>query len=100
MRALSIRQPYAEQIMRGTKRVEYRSRRTRIPLRVYVYASLRVASAEGELLPRGVLIGTVEVFKCTGIPGAYRWHLRAPRRLARPRKPKAHPQPVWFNPFP
>ena len=28
MRALSIRQPYAEQILRGIKRFEYRSRPT------------------------------------------------------------------------
>jgi hypothetical protein len=28
MRALRIRQPYAEQILRGSKRIEYRSRRT------------------------------------------------------------------------
>ena len=27
MRALSIRQPYAEEILRGIKRIEYRSRR-------------------------------------------------------------------------
>ena len=30
MRALSIRQPYAELILRGNKRIEYRSRATRI----------------------------------------------------------------------
>ena len=28
MRALSIRQPYAELILRGIKKIEYRSRRT------------------------------------------------------------------------
>ena len=31
MRALSIRQPYAELILRGIKTIEYRSRPTRIP---------------------------------------------------------------------
>jgi hypothetical protein len=30
MRALSVRQPYADQIMRGTKRIEYRSRPTKV----------------------------------------------------------------------
>ncbi len=30
MLALSIRQPYAELILRGVKRIEYRSRATRI----------------------------------------------------------------------
>src|SRR3954469_15009976 len=40
MRALSIRQPYAELILRGIKTVEYRSRATRIiGQRFYLYAS-------------------------------------------------------------
>ena len=40
MRALSIRQPYAELILRGIKTIEYRSRRTRIiGERFYIYAS-------------------------------------------------------------
>lgn len=40
MRALSIRQPYAEQILRGEKKIEYRSRPTNIRERVYIYASM------------------------------------------------------------
>src|SRR6476620_11845188 len=40
MRALSIRQPYAELILRGIKRIEYRSRPTRIVgERFWIYAS-------------------------------------------------------------
>src|SRR5438105_777163 len=40
MLALSIRQPYAELILRGIKTVEYRSRSTRIiGERFYIYAS-------------------------------------------------------------
>ena len=40
MRALSIRQPYAELILRGVKTVEYRSRPTRIVgERFHVYAA-------------------------------------------------------------
>src|SRR4051812_14570154 len=40
MRALSIRQPYAELILRGIKTVELRSRSTRIVgERFYIYAS-------------------------------------------------------------
>jgi len=40
MRALSIRQPYAELILRGIKTVEYRSRSTRIiGERFHIYAS-------------------------------------------------------------
>jgi hypothetical protein len=40
MRALSIRQPFAELILRGTKTIEYRSRPTRIiGERFWIYAS-------------------------------------------------------------
>ncbi|MCH8823433.1 MAG: ASCH domain-containing protein [Planctomycetes bacterium] len=40
MRALSIRQPYAELILRGEKTIEYRSRPTKIiGERFYIYAS-------------------------------------------------------------
>ena len=40
MRALSIRQPYAELILRGEKTIEYRSRPTKIiGERFYFYAS-------------------------------------------------------------
>ena len=48
MRALSIRQPYAELILRGTKSVEYRSRPTRIVgERFYLYASQQWATGNG-----------------------------------------------------
>ena len=42
MRALSVRQPYAELILRGVKTIEYRSRPTRIVgERFYIYAAGR-----------------------------------------------------------
>src|SRR5688572_12148794 len=44
MRALSIRQPFAELILRGIKTVEYRSRPTKIiGQRFHIYASLAPA---------------------------------------------------------
>jgi len=107
MRALSIRQPFAEQIMRGIKRFEYRSMPTNIRERVYVYASLtpgpdaeyRRLRVDSDQLPTGVLIGTVEITNCSGKRGDFKWHLERPRRLSRPKRPSRHPQPVWFNPF-
>jgi ASCH domain len=108
MRAVSIRQPYAEQILRGTKKIEYRGRRTSvIGERFYIYASLTPGKAKdfesmglrpGDL-PTGVLVGTVEIGKCTGKPDDYKWHLKGPKRLKRNLSPRKHPQPVWFNPF-
>ena len=110
MRALSIRQPHAEAIMRGKKKIEYRSAATKIRGRILIYAAQGRYSARDEArmmknygikdvacdaLPRGVLVGTVELFDCDG----GKWHLRKPERARRLLKPKNHPQPVWFNPF-
>ena len=106
-RALSIRQPFAEQIMGGKKKWEYRGRRTNIRERVYVYASKTPGPAErwkkvrrepGEL-PVGVLVGSVEIAACKGNRGDYAWKLVRPKRLKRLLKPKTHPQPAFFYPF-
>ena len=71
-RALSVKQPFAEQILRGSKTIEYRNRPTHIRERVYIYASLGPRPAEdfahmnlkpGDL-PTGMLVGTVEIVGC------------------------------------
>ena len=120
MRALSIRQPYAELILRGIKTIEYRSRRTRIiGERFYIYASkgtgqLAIGTGaesaltptlshprklEREQLPTGVIVGSAIITGCERNNGQYQWHLSDVKRLKRPRKPKRMPQPVWFTPF-
>lgn len=109
-RALSIRQPWVELILRGEKTIEYRSRRTHIRDRVYLYAGQRpeeseeawerVGCAPGEL-PAGLIVGTVRVTGCReGSDGRFEWLLAEPQRLAAPLEPVGHPQPVWFTPFP
>lgn len=68
-RALSIRQAYAELILRGIKRIEYRSRPTKIiGERFYIYASRKWAGVNGVGggsdsiepgdAPAGVIVGT------------------------------------------
>lgn len=147
MLALSVRQPYAELILRGIKTIEYRSRATRIiGERFYLYAagkwptpkrratagattragpwSLDLAMPSdgpgaaalpwmAELanglrlfpheLPTGVIVGSATIEKVdrlespAGDDGLWRWHLADVRRLKTPRKPTAHPQPVWWR---
>ena len=114
MKALSIRQPHAEAIMRGVKPIEFRSQSTKIRGRIHIYASLGRYSAEEEAemmamygiddvaiddLPRGVLIGTVEIYDCRVGEDYYNWYVRNPERATELAKPTKHPQPVWFNPF-
>jgi hypothetical protein len=160
MRALSIRQPYAELILRGIKTIEYRSRSTSIiGERFLIYASRtsgqkiwsndlatmgeapmpqwmielaeqagmieREVLARGTRLPTGVIVGSAvieEVKKVGGWPrragigrqgnsdsslaanndqltAIYEWHLSKVERATTLRKPKKHPQPVWFRPF-
>jgi hypothetical protein len=101
-RAISIRQPYVEQILQGEKVNEYRSRPTNIRERVYLYASQKPADGYdvGDL-PRGLIVGTVEIIDCRWDDGegCYAYVLANPRRLRQPLKPTNHPQPVWFRPF-
>lgn len=109
-RALSVRQPFAELIMRRIKKVEYRPMLTHIRERVYVYASKaktgsyahkawrQVGLEEGDL-PTGVIVGSVELTKCTGRTGDYRWHLAHPQRAKTMRRPTGRPQPSFFFPF-
>ena len=102
LRALSIRQPWAELILRGEKTVEYRSKPTNIRGEVYIYASLASPEPGQELdetLPRGLVVGTVEIVGCSGSDGEYEWELENPKRLAEPVAPTQQPQPVWFYPF-
>ncbi|MBK9210795.1 MAG: ASCH domain-containing protein [Anaerolineales bacterium] len=65
--ALSVRQPFADQIMQGTKKIEYRNMLTRIRGTVYIYASktpkleaYEKMKVEPGTFPVGVLVGTVE----------------------------------------
>ena len=114
MRALSIRQPHAEAIMRGIKKIEFRSIRTHIRERIYIYAALgrynkkqearlmkryRLNDVGIDELSRGVLVGTVELYRCAEGDEEFNWYLRKPERAKRMRKPKRQPQPVWFKPF-
>jgi hypothetical protein len=109
-RAISIRQPWAEEILQGTKEYEYRTTACRIlNERVYVYASRKVQEEERlrfeELglkpgsLPTGVLVGTIEFECCTGVPGDYKWKIANPKRLKPCLQPTGKPQPIWFYPF-
>ena len=105
--AFSVHQPFAEQIMLGIKKFEYRSMKTTRRARVYVYASLRndkrayeeMGKEPGDF-PNGVIVGSVEIVDCTLSSGwGYKWHLANPKRLRKPLKPDNRGQPVWFVPF-
>jgi hypothetical protein len=143
MRALSIRQPYAELIVRGIKTLRRAQGRRRscgrggttiVGQRFYVYAAkakakppvpicsedLRVATPQkwmielaeqvgmiepGAILPSGAIDGSAVIEEVIppdpsdGESGLFRWNLNHIKRLATPRKPKGHPQPVQFTPF-
>jgi hypothetical protein len=126
MRALSVRQPWAELIILGHKTIEVRSQRINIRERVHIYAGRnrietdeehRIAAQFGidvDGLPRGVLIGTIEIVGCRPLDKSdspvacfeidqaecfYAWLLDRPERAENLQTPTKHPQPVFFNPF-
>ena len=94
-KAISVRQPWAEQIMTGEKTIEYRSIPCRFRGRVYIYASatksgLTDQQLESEIgftwkeVPKGVVVGSVEIVDCTGEDGEFEWHLADPIRFDSP----------------
>jgi ASCH domain len=104
--ALSVRQPYAEQILTGHKRIEYRSWPTRKRERVWIYASKTLEAEHVTLvkmfqLPGGVIVGSVAITGCTynARTGLYEWALADPERCAVLRRPERQPQPGFFTPF-
>lgn len=77
VRAISIKQPFIEQILRGIKRYEYRNVRTNIRERVYLYAPLtprkdkeawRGMNKLPNQLPKGLIVGSVEIVDCKPHP--------------------------------
>jgi ASCH domain len=114
MKALTIKQPWAELIMQGLKDVENRSRMTSFRGRFAVHVGLRRADFDDLGLdtkpPRfykptkdawerhshpGYVIGTVELVDCVddsaspwAVDGFWHWLLRHPQRYARPVRAK------------
>jgi predicted transcriptional regulator len=103
-RALSIRQPLSELILRGDKTLEFRSRLTRIRERVYLYAGKNLAlvddfpEEEAERLPRGAIVGSVEIIDCHEDEEGFAWELANPVRYAKPLVPQGVPQPGFWHP--
>jgi hypothetical protein len=109
-RALSIRQPYVELILRGKKRQEYRSRPTHVRGRVYLYAGLKPGDyvwaarkygvrCQPDSLPVGRIVGSVELVGCKlQRNGEYAWLLERPRRYRTALTPRNQPQPSFWKP--
>ena len=124
--ALGVRQPWAELILRGIKTIEVRTVPTSIRGPIYLYTSKVIASTPAarlaadlheldvDALPRGVLVGTVEIVGCepcqpadaelacltpATVAGKLGWKLAKPQRLETPLKVRFLPYGVWFYPF-
>jgi predicted transcriptional regulator len=103
-RALSIRQPLSELILLGEKTREFRSMRTHIRERVYLYAGKKVATVdefpdeEAQRLPRSVIVGSVEIVGCHEDEEGFVWELAKPRRYRKPLVPHGVPQPGFWHP--
>jgi hypothetical protein len=105
--AISIRQPFVEQILLGVKEYEYRSKLTHIRGRVYLYAAKkpvddaaewRKAKSNPGQLPTGVIVGSVVIADCEPWKGEFRYKLEAPRRLRKHLVPNSQLQPKFFRP--
>ena len=97
LKAISLRQPWAEEIMLGEKTEEYRCTPTQHRGPIYIYASRGRLDSEQEIdwgqehginvdaLPRGVIVGTVEIVDCREEDeGLFVWTLANAQRLPTP----------------
>src|SRR5689334_9920736 len=118
MRALSVVQPWAELIVRGSKTIECRPRPTYIRERIWIYAAQgrarrdtlsTITVTDDASLPRGVLVGSVDLVACRKLVPSdslaactpidfdgYAWLIVHPERLATPIRPTGRPQPEFF----
>lgn len=93
IRAISIRQPYAELILRGEKSHEHRTWST-TPGPILIHASRTVTPEEQaaarhagltlDTLPTGDLVGVVDIVAIKRTDGNYAWVLAHPRRFTQP----------------
>ncbi len=88
MKALSVKQPFAELIATGEKKIEYRSWQVahRGPLLIVASKSPNLErceemSMDPAKLAHGVAICVVDLVKVTGDDGDFEWHLKNPRRV-------------------
>lgn len=88
MRALSVKQPWAELIARGKKKKEFRtwSRSCFGELLIVASKSANAEAVADEGLDAASLVFgravcVVDFYKVTGDEGDYAWHLRNPRRV-------------------
>jgi hypothetical protein len=88
VRALSIKQPWAELIARGKKKIEYRTWARSFRGDLLVVASktrndddCRAERIDPGSVPYGVAVCVVDFWKVTGDEGDYEWHVRRPRRV-------------------
>ncbi|QDT16928.1 ASCH domain-containing protein [Alienimonas californiensis] len=124
--ALGIRQPWCELILRGRKTLEIRTRPTEVRGTIYVYSAKKLSDlpelevvllreeVNPDPLPKGSLVGTVEIVGCRRatpedaaascvppreLENRWAWELAHPIRFAEPVKPRFLPYGVWFYPF-
>jgi ASCH domain len=88
MRALSVKQPWAELIARGLKKVENRTWARDFRGDLLIVASkgrndeeVIDAGLDPEVLVYGAAVCVVNLTKVTGDDGDYKWHLSDPRRV-------------------
>lgn len=88
MIALSVRQPWAELIARGKKKIEYRTWARNVRGDLLIVASksrdddeCRDERVDPDAVGYGVAVCVVELWKITGVDGDFEWHLRNPRRV-------------------
>jgi hypothetical protein len=80
---LTVRQPWANLIMSGEKTIEYRSWGTTYRGELWIHAAQAVDDPGAAVdLPRGVILGRVQLVDVLRVDGARHWMLSDPQPFA------------------
>ena len=105
LRALSVRQPFANRFLSGEKDRERRFQPTSFRGEFLIYASKKIAKFSGDLgpldlMPRGVIVGWATLTDCVKEDDKeYAWIVENVKSLDFPVKPRRRPKQCWFRPF-
>jgi hypothetical protein len=88
MKALTIQQPWAQLILDGRKKTEFRSWRCHYRGPLAIHAGLGIDKEEcrrvgydADKLPRGQVIAIVEMYDCVKLREGFGWKLRNVRKI-------------------
>jgi hypothetical protein len=96
--AISVKQPFADHIVYGLKKREFRSFATRVRGVVWVYATKAPMPERHKIQPLGLIVGEVEIADVKLTEDGFAWIFKNPRAFEPPKIFEGRPAPCFWRP--